>query len=189
MSIDRVFQEFPELQTARLVLRQITASDAPALYAILSDEQVTQYYDDDPFTDISQAEEQISAWENGYNRKWMLRWGIAFKPGGDLIGTCGFYGFHRLHLRAAIGYELMKSHWRQGIMSEALDAILAFGFDQVGLNRIQAVVMPDNLASIRLLEKLGFRNEGLLSKYEYWGNKGFLDLCMFGLTRPGYSAL
>ena len=68
-------------------------------------------------------------------------------------------------------------------MTEALTAVLDFGFARIGLNRIEAYVMPGNTASIRLLEKLGFANEGLLAQYENWGGKGFVDLYMFGKTR------
>jgi ribosomal-protein-alanine N-acetyltransferase len=68
-------------------------------------------------------------------------------------------------------------------MSEALSAIIDLGFQEMELNRIEAVVMPENLGSIRLLEKLGFHNEGKLREYENWGEKGFTDLFMLSLLR------
>lgn len=71
-------------------------------------------------------------------------------------------------------------------MTEALDAILDLGFNKMELNRIEAVVMPENSASIKLLEKLGFHNEGLLKEYENWGSKGFTDLCMLSLLRKSW---
>jgi ribosomal-protein-alanine N-acetyltransferase len=89
-------------------------------------------------------------------------------------------------MRAGIGYELARSHWRQGIMKEALGAIIALGFKEMGINRIEAVVMPENIASLKLLEKLGFHNEGVLKEYENWGSKGFTDLCMLALTRTSW---
>lgn len=183
MSIDILFQTFPLLETPRLFLRRMQASDAEALFQVLSDDEVTQYYDDATFTDISQAREQIEAWENGYIHRRGIRWGIARKDDNLMIGSCGFYGIHPWHLRASIGYELARYSWRQGIMTEALSAIIALGFGDLGLNRIDAVVLPKNTASIRLLEKLGFLNEGLLREYENWGGKGFADLCMFSLLR------
>lgn len=184
MPIATAFQKFPELETERLVLREIHLSDASALYKVLSDPAVTEYYDDDPFTSVVQAQEQIESWQTGFQRRWALRWGIAPKDGGELIGTCGLYGFHTLHLRAGVGYELAASHWRQGIMSEALAAGLRYAFEVMELNRVQALVMPGNTASIKLLEKFGFSNEGLLPQYEYWGSKGFVDLYMFGILNP-----
>jgi ribosomal-protein-alanine N-acetyltransferase len=71
-------------------------------------------------------------------------------------------------------------------MTEALDAIIGFGFREVGLHRIQAVVMPGNKGSEKLLEKLGFRREGVLRGYENWRKKGFVDLLMFSLLRCEY---
>ena len=72
-------------------------------------------------------------------------------------------------------------------MTEALSAVINFGFDEMELNRIEAVVMPENASSIKMLDKLGFRKEGLLEEYEKWGNKGFVDLCMFAMLRKVWS--
>jgi ribosomal-protein-alanine N-acetyltransferase len=183
MSIDGVFQSFPQLETGRLILRRMQTTDAQAIFRILADDEVTRYYDDATFTDVSQASDQIEAWENGFINKRCIRWGIARKEDRVMTGTCGYYGFHTWHMRAAIGYELARPFWRQGIMTEALSAIINLGFKDLGLNRIEAVVMPGNSASIKLLEKLGFRNEGLLREYENWGSKGFTDLCMLSLLK------
>ena len=73
-------------------------------------------------------------------------------------------------------------------MTEALAAVIDFGFKEMELNRIEAVIMPENTASINLLEKLGFRKEGLLAEYERWGSKGFVDLWMFAMLRYGWNA-
>jgi ribosomal-protein-alanine N-acetyltransferase len=181
MSIDSVFQSFPQLETSRLLLRRMQVTDAEAIFKILADDEVTRYYDDATYTDISQARDQIEAWENGFRNKRCIRWGITRKDDRAVIGTCGYYGFHTWHMRAGIGYELARTHWRQGLMTEALTAILDLGFKKMGLNRIEAVVMPENGASIKLLEKLGFSNEGLLKEYENWGDKGFTDLCMLSV--------
>ena len=68
-------------------------------------------------------------------------------------------------------------------MTEALNAIIKFGFQEIGLNRIQAVVMPENQGSEKLLEKAGFQNEGILREYENWGEKGFVDVSIFSLLK------
>lgn len=186
MNLDCVFQAFPDLETERLVLRRLHPSDAESLFAILADEELTRFYDDEAFTEISQAREQIEAWASGFDEWRSIRWGIARKETGTVIGTCGYYGFHRWHGRGSLGFELARPYWRQGIMTEALAAIIRFGFRKVGLNRIQAVVMPGNEGSEKLLEKLGFRREGVLREYENWGNKGYVDLLMFSLLRDEY---
>jgi ribosomal-protein-alanine N-acetyltransferase len=162
-------------------------ADASALFKILADDEVAEFYDDDSFNNISQASDQIKAWENGFINRSCIRWGITRKNEGDIIGSCGYYGFHTWNRRASIGYELARIYWRQGIMTEALSAMINFGFGEMELNRIEALVMPENTASIKMLEKLGFRKEGLLEEYEQWGSKGFVDLCMFGLLRKAWS--
>jgi len=171
-----------------LLLRRIHQADASALFKVLADDEVTEFYDDDKFADISQAGDQIQAWENGFINKGCIRWGISHKDEGFIIGSCGYYGFHTWYKRASIGYELARSYWRQGIMTEALGAIIDYGFGEMELNRLEAVVLPENTASIKMLEKLGFRKEGLLAEYEKWGSKGFVDLCMFALLRKVWSA-
>ncbi len=186
MGVERLFLEFPRLETGRLVLRRLRPSDAESLFAILSDEEVARFYDDEAFAEISQAREQIEAWASGFEQRRSIRWGIAHKELDTIIGTCGYYGLHRWHRRAAIGYELARPYWRQGIMTEALDAIIGFGFSECGFNRVQALVMPGNEASEGLLEKLGFEKEGVLREYENWGNKGYVDLSIFSLLRHEY---
>lgn len=183
MNLDNVFRAFPNLETECFVLRQLHLSDAESLFAILSDEEVTRFYDDEAFTEVGQAREQIEAWARGFDAQRSIRWGIAQKTDDTIVGTCGYYGFHTWNSRGSIGYELARPYWRQGIMTEALEAIIGFGFREIGLNRIQAVVMPGNVGSDRLLEKLGFRREGLLREYENWGHKGFVDVTMFSLLR------
>jgi [ribosomal protein S5]-alanine N-acetyltransferase len=183
MSLESIFQSFPQVTTNSLVLRRIQPTDSEALFKILADDRVTQYYDDETFRNITQASEQIEAWENGYKSRRCIRWGITCQEDSTLIGTCGYYGFHTWHMRAGIGYELACSFWRKGIMTEALNAIINLGFREVGLNRIEAVVMPENVPSIKLLEKLGFCDEGILREYENWGTKGFTNLCMLSLLR------
>jgi ribosomal-protein-alanine N-acetyltransferase len=186
MNLDVVFLTFPELRTERLVLRELHPDDAEYLFAVLGDEEVTQFYDDEVFQDVSQAREQIEAWAAGFRARRCIRWGIALRESGQMVGTCGYYGFHGWHRRAGIGYELARSVWKRGIMTEALRGIIQFGFERIGLNRIEAVVMPENEGSVRLLGGLGFQQEGVLREYENWGGRGCIDLLMFSLLRREY---
>ncbi len=183
-----IFKTFPHLQTPDLILREIRLTDSAAVYDILADPEVARYYDEDPFSDTSQASELITYWNSAFEGRRVIRWGIARQDDGRLIGTCGYYGFHTWHSRAALGYELASSCWRQGIMTAALRAVVAFGFEQAGLNRLQADVMPTNQASLGLLEKLGFVNEGLLREYENWDSKGYVDLYRLSVLSREYAA-
>lgn len=180
-----IFDAFPEIETERLILREIMPDDAPAIFALFSDPKVTQYYDLYTYVDMEQAEELIDFFDESFEMERQIRWGIALKQDNVLIGTCGFVWLRQY--RGEIGYDLQSAYWRQGIMSEAVEAILEFGFDQIGLNRIEALVMADNQASAGLLRSLGFTEEGLLREHEFF--KGaFHDMRLFSLLRREWDA-
>jgi [ribosomal protein S5]-alanine N-acetyltransferase len=177
------FDAFPEIETDRLLLREIMPSDAPAIFSIFSDEEVTRYYDLYTYTDINQAEELIEFFDESFELERALRWGIERKSDNRLIGTCGYVWLRRY--RGEIGYELARAEWRQGYMQEALDAIIEFGFNELDLNRIEALVMEQNVASAALLQKLGFRQEGFLRQHDFFKN-AFHNMRLFALLREEY---
>ena len=154
------------LETDRLVLRELHMEDADFLFQEWSDPEVTRFMcDEDPLQKIEQAEDflrQFQALEKNPNLIW---WGIQSKADGGLIGTCGFFRWDQKHHRAEMGYDLSPYSWGQGLMPEALRAILQFGFEEMNLNRIEAMVHVENLRSQRVLTKLGFQREGLLRDY------------------------
>ena len=112
-----------------------------------------------------------------------MRWAIC-RPEApeELLGTCGFNLWVQNSARAVLGFDLARANWRQGIMSEALGLLLDYGFQQMELNRVEAVVFRDNDASCRLLAKLGFAREGLLREYEYLHGR-LQDMYMYSLLR------
>ncbi|MBZ0304280.1 MAG: GNAT family N-acetyltransferase [Anaerolineae bacterium] len=180
------FSTFPTLQTERLILRDITLDDVIGVYHIRSDYQVTRYNSGAPYTHIDQARRLIQAIRDGYTDKNELRWGITQKNGNDrVIGMCGFNYWHRKDQRASVGYDLARASWGQGIMSETLRAVIAFGFEQMQLNRIEADCTVENEASSRLLLHLGFQPEGL-QREQYYEEGRFWDLRLFALLRRAY---
>jgi [ribosomal protein S5]-alanine N-acetyltransferase len=104
-----------------------------------------------------------------------------------VIGTCGYHAWVKTHQRAEIGYELARSYWGQGVMAEAISALLAFGFAEMGLNRVEAMVLTGNIASARFLEKLNFQKEGLLQEYEFIQGKA-RDVLLFSMLRKDFLA-
>ncbi len=185
---DTIFDQFPVLKTARLTLRQVRPSDAPALFTIFSDPKVTRYYDQPTFTELAQAEGLAARMQQRFAEKRTVRWAIIRQGNDQLLGTCGYAEWKRHFRCAAVGYELAPAEWGQGIMTEALTAVLTFGFTQMQLNRVEAYVMTGNAASMRLLQKLGFQEEGLLRQYGYWQN-AYHDLHLFALLKRDFSAL
>jgi ribosomal-protein-alanine N-acetyltransferase len=150
-----------------LVLKEITDEHEKDILLIFSDDEVMTYYDLDTITTIDEARNLIGRMRAGYEAKRYIRWGISKKENGNVIGTCGFYNFARQSSRAELGYILAKKYWKQGIMTEALEAIITFGFREMMLHRIEAFLDPDNIASKLLLAKLGFREEGYLRERDF----------------------
>jgi len=161
---------FPTLETERLILREITSTDLNSLFDFLSREDVTQFYGMDALTNSSQVLDLINLFKENFQAQRGFRWGIALKENGKLIGTCGFNVFVARNNRSEIGYELHPDYWRKGYVKEAISTIISYGFEKLNLNRIGAIVYPENIPSISLLTNLGFSNEGLLRKYIVQGN-------------------
>ncbi len=103
-----------------------------------------------------------------------IRWAVTMASDGRVMGTCGYHNWKREHFRAEAGYELGKDFWGEGYMKEALSAMLKYGFEFMGLNRIEAFVTDCNERSLGVLKKLGFEVEGLLRHYE-WARGKFQD--------------
>lgn len=158
---------FPQLETERLLLREIKDQDAQALYNCFSNDQVTRYYGQDSLTSIDQALQLVDLFAKNHAEQRGLRWGIELNGTPGLIGTIGFNVWSPRHKRAEIGYELHPEFWGQGYASEAASAIIAYGFHELDLSRIGAVVFIENRSSQKLLTKLGFEAEGILRRYIY----------------------
>ncbi|GAB6421521.1 hypothetical protein bcgnr5372_23530 [Bacillus luti] len=124
---------FPKLETERLLLRELTLLDAEAMFRYFSKESVIRYFGMDSFENIEQAKTTIQTFKNRYEEGSVFRWGIEKKGSGQLIGTCGFHLINNHHKRAEIGYELDDIYWGQGYATEALQAILTYGFQSLQL--------------------------------------------------------
>lgn len=182
VNLDDIFGVFPLLETRRLRLRMIEPGDVTAVYEIFGDEDVTRYYGLETYTHIEQAAERITLYRQNFIKRRSLRWGITFKEEDWLLGTVGIMNWRPRFFNAALGYDLQKRFWRQGIMCEALTAVLDYAFTTMQMNRLEAFVMPQNKPSSHLLEKLGFQNEGLMREYGYWRG-GFHDLELYSLLK------
>ena len=179
------FDHFPTLITARLRLRKITRHDLQALHAVYSNDEVSKQLDIDTPKEVAESIELTHFYLRQYLQQWGIRWGIERLDTDGLIGTIGFHEFDSEAKRAEIGYELAQDHWRQGLMSEAAGAVLAYGFEQANLNRIEAATNSSNRASAAMLIKLGFVQEGTLRQRDYYRGQPN-DARWFGLLREAW---
>lgn len=175
----------PVIETDRLILRSIEYADVEALFAYFSRDEVTRYYDLDSFDDRDQALALIQNWKDRYERQEVVRWGITLESSDLLIGTCGYHNLKKKHLKAEIGYDLHPEYWGQGFMKEAVSAILTYGFKQMDLNRVEALVHVDNSASRQLLDKSGFKQEGVLRE-GLMKNKSAVDAALYSILKREY---
>jgi ribosomal-protein-alanine N-acetyltransferase len=173
---------YPTLATERLILREPTPDDAVAVFAIFSDTKVTQYHDSPTYSELVQAVGWLERRASAFANRRAIRWMIVCKEDNVVIGSCGFGSCDNTNHTAEIGYELASAYWKRGVMTEALTAILEFGFHTMELRRVIAQVMLDNTASIQLLIRLGFENEGVLKQHGFWKGEHH-DLYQFALER------
>ena len=173
--------QFPRINTNRLCLRELELFDKEALFRIFSDPEVTRFYNVNAFHSIEDSLALIERRKNRFVKDRGIHWGITFREDEKtLIGCCGFNALNFLRCNGEIGYELERPFWNQGIMTEALQAVLSYGFDYKMLNSVEAWVMPGNHASARVLTKLGFETKGVQEGKGYWNGR-FHDLEQFYL--------
>ena len=181
-----VFADLPELETERLLLRKMRLDDAEAVFAYASDPEVTRYVLWDTHRSVEDSESFLRSATEGYERGDFGGWGVVLKVDGAFVGTCGVdAGYAPEHARAELGYVLSREHWGKGLMTEAVRAVIAFGFEQLSLNRIQARCIAENVASARVMEKAGMTHEGTLRESEFI--KGaYRDIELYSILRREY---
>ncbi len=179
-------KSFPELITSRFILRELEPRDARALYVILSTEEVMRYYGSDPLLAVYEAKNVIAYFKDQFQQGKAIRWAICDRETNELVGTIGFHNWTPQYFRAEIGFEVAPNHWRRGVAHEAASAVIRHGFDEFKFHRISALVAPENEGSNRLVQKLGFTEEGLLHDYAYSHGR-FMDLTMYRLLKEEWN--
>lgn len=177
----------PTLDAPRLRLRWLAADDVDALFDVFSDETMMRYWSTPAMRERAEAEALLAKIHRQFAEKTGFQWGIERKDDGRLLGTCTIFNLHAANQRAEIGYALASAYWRRGYMSEALAALLDHAFGPMKLRRLEADVDPRNAASLGVIGKLGFRQEGLLR--ERWNVAGEIqDTAFLGLLAREWQA-
>lgn len=157
------------IQTGRLILRKFDVSDAKDFYELNSDKEVLKYTGDRPYSSINDAQEFIEHYDE-YNKSGYGRLSIVLKDTSTTIGWCGLRYMAQLD-EVDIGYRIKKEYWNCGYTTEAAVACIAYGFDRLNIKEIVGRSVKRNLASIRVLEKVGmtywkdFEFNGELASY------------------------
>jgi RimJ/RimL family protein N-acetyltransferase len=165
--------EAPRLAGARISLGAPRAADADGLYAFMSDAAAMRYWSSPLLLERTEAEAKIADWQRGFAAR-------------EFIGSTSLFRLDVAQQRCELGDGVLPRLWGMGLGCEAVRLTLAFAFDRLGMRRIEADVDPRNLASCRLLERVGFRREGLLR--ERWHVRDeFQDTALYGLLAREFS--
>ena len=175
----------PTLESERLRLRPYRHADVDAMFRLYSDPLVMRYWSFPPWTELAQAEAYLQRVLGEMAEGRVLPWAVANRDDDRLIGTTTLFAFDAVQGRAELGYSLDPKCWGKGLAAEALRLALVHGFDALRLRRVEADVDPRNTPSCRLLERLGFRLEGLLRAR--WRVAGEIcDTAFYGLLAPEF---
>lgn len=180
--IEEIFTDIPTLQTPRLILRKMRLDDAADLFEYASDPEVSTYTTWGPHTSIQDSLEFLTRILSLYEGGQLADWGIEHKSDGKFIGTCGFAEWSPYHSRGEIGYAMSRKYWGQGLMTEAAREIIAFGFTQMQLNRVEARCIVANVGSARVMEKAGMTYEGILREQMY-AKGDYHDLKIYSILK------
>lgn len=185
MKIEDVFGDLRNIETHRLILRKLTLNDAKDMFEYASDPEVAKYVTWNYHKSIEDSISFLKSVIQKYEKKGVSEWGIVYKENNKLIGTCGYVWWLPAHARAEIGYALSRMYWNKGLMTEAVKEVIKFGFEKMALNRIEARCKMENIASQRVLEKLGFVFEGVMRSVIF--AKGiYHDLKIYSILRQEY---
>lgn len=159
-TIYNLFSHIPTLETPRLILRAMKVSDAPDMYAYARLPAVTEYLLWSPHESIRHTTDYLTYVSQRYRTGDFFDWAIVDRQSGHMIGTCGFTSFRFESDVGEIGYVLNPAYQGQGLCTEAIRRVMRFGFEELGLHRIEARFMEGNVRSLRLMERVGMRLEG-----------------------------
>jgi len=172
----------PRLESDRLRLRALTDRDVAEVYELYADHDAVRFGYAPVMAGPGDARRVIQETIDLARDRTLFHFGVADRAHDRIIGHATLFKWDQAHRRAEIGYSIRRDRWRLGLGSEAVAALIGFGFERLGLRRIEADSDPRNSASIRLLEKLGFVREGYMR--ERWEIDGEIqDAVCFGLLR------
>lgn len=182
-----VFNKFPQLETKRLLLNEIKKEDAHIIFKGNSNLKYLKYIPRDPFKSIKEAEKKVESYKTWFEEKTCVMFKFVAKENSEPVGYGGLFNISPSAKKGEIGYIILEENWGKGFASEATEKIIEFGFKELQLNKIFALIEPANKASKRDIEKYGFEVEGLLKQNDFAQGKYF-DVLYYALFNKVYQA-
>lgn len=178
------FTPFPNLETDRLLLRRIDEKDVNEVFALRSNPEIMKYIPRPLAKTNEDALEHIAMIDAKIENNEGINWAITLKDDPKLIGIIGHYRIKPEHFRAEIGYILLPEYNGKGIITEAVQETVKYGFDVMKLHSIEAIIDPDNHGSAKVLEKNNFVKEAHLKENEFYDGR-FLDTVIYSILNRG----
>lgn len=175
------FIPFPVIETERLILRMVKRSDAKQLFDLCSLKETSEFSLWSPHETLKDTKDFIAYQHSLYKKKQCYFFVVQDKLSKEVIGTCSYVSNEMDEKVWEIGYSIIKPLWGCGFGTETALALTEFAFKRIGAQRVFARVLPQNVASARVLQKIGFENEGTLKKGYYYNEK-ISDVLIFGIT-------
>ncbi|MEG1257208.1 GNAT family protein [Clostridium sp.] len=182
------FDIFPELESERLIYREVNAEDVEDIFKIYSDPQVAKYDWYRPISTKNDALSIINRYGEEFQDKEEITWGVARKSDNKIIGYCCLGDFDDDSIRSEIGYGFNRDEWNKGYATETIKVLVKFGFEIMELNRIEAQVTLGNDASVKALKKANFLQEGIVRERTIMKGE-FVDDVILAIIKKDYSQL
>ena len=182
---DAILFPMERLTTERLILRRMDMNDAKDLFEYGRDREVARHVLWSAYVSVAEARAYVRAMQRKYRMGEPASWCIELKETGRVIGTIGYMWHQQDHGSAEVGYSLARDQWNKGIMTEALERVIRYSFDDMQLHRIEAQHEVDNPASGAVMRKCGMKHEGTLRGRLF--NKGrYVDVDLYSILREDY---
>jgi ribosomal-protein-alanine N-acetyltransferase len=169
----KVFEKFPDLKTARVDLRQVSHQDLELVYAFNASLEALRYVARDPYTSFAQAEEKVQGFLDGFRLAEGLWWTFVERGSGLPMGYGGLFEVDTANSSAEIGYGLLPDFWGRGYITEIVEELVRFGFQEMRLDLIHALVVPGNQASEKVLLRHGFQKVGVTPDHSQARGRSF----------------
>lgn len=182
-----LYDEFPHIETDEIVLRRIVDSDIDGLFEIYSNEKLFQYSPVQLKKNRNTVVNMIGHFERDFKKKKEIFLGICLSNKPDfIVGVAEIFDYNHNANIITIGYRLNDRFWGQGIATKTVKAMVDYLINNIGINRVQAFVMPENMKSLEVLRRNSFIEEGTIRQGYIWKGKGVVDLTLFSILKSDY---
>lgn len=179
------FHPFKNLETERLLLRRVSSDDVNEILELRGNPITMKFIPKPLVTNSAEALEHFKLIDNKIVNNEGINWAITLKGNSKLIGIIGHYRIKPENYRCEIGYMILPQYNGQGITTEAIKVVLEYGFDDLQMHSIEAIIDPENYASERVLQKNGFLKEAHFLENEFY-NGTFRDTVIYSLLKRNF---